>query len=147
MPGPVVRGTVRTPNLAWEIDCEELAAEVGIPAVRLVNDLVAKAEGIPLLEPANFAVLQEGDPAVEGNRALIAAGTGLGMALLPRAGDGWRPVASEGGHMDFAPRNEEEWELRQFLSARLRGRVSVERVVSGPGLVSLYEHLLAAARA
>jgi glucokinase len=148
VPGPVVHDVVRTPNLAWEIDCREVAAHTGIPAVRLVNDLVATAEGIPLLEPDHFAVLQEGDPSVgksgHANRALIAAGTGLGMSLLPRTGDGWRPVASEGGHMDFAPRNDNEWSLRQFLSARLNGRVSVERVVSGPGLVNIYEHLRAA---
>lgn len=151
VPGPVAHDVVRTPNLAWEIDCREVAARTGIPAVRLVNDLVATAEGIPLLTPEDFEVLQEGNPALGdsggANRALIAAGTGLGMSLLPRAGDGWRPVASEGGHMDFAPRNPDEWSLRQFLSARLGGRVSVERVVSGPGLVNIYEHLLASGNA
>lgn len=140
-PGPVVHGVVKTPNLAWDVDGREVSREAGIRAVRLVNDLVATAEGIPLLAPEDLAVLQEGDPAAAGNRALIAAGTGLGMSLLPATADGWAAVASEGGHVDFAPRNQEEWELLGFLRGRLGGRVSVERVVSGPGLVHIHEHL------
>jgi glucokinase len=146
VPGPVVGNRTRTPNLAWELDGEELSRAAGIPAVRLINDLVATAEGLSLLGPEDLAVLHPGDPetpeaaAGDGNRALIAAGTGLGMALLPWIGGRHVPVASEGGHMDFAPRNAEEAALASALAARY-GRVSVERVVSGPGLYSLYEHL------
>jgi glucokinase len=142
VPGPVADNFARTPNLAWEIDGDGLAAAAGIPVVRLVNDLVATAEGIPLLGSDDLAVLLPGAPAADGNRALLAAGTGLGMALLPRIGDGWVPVASEGGHMDFAPRDDFEIALLRRLRDRF-GRVSVERVLSGPGLVQLYEHLAA----
>jgi glucokinase len=146
VPGPVVGNRTQTPNLAWELDGAEISQVSGIPAVRLINDLVATAEGIPLLGTEDLAVLHPGDPAAavgrggEGNRVLIAAGTGLGMSLLPWIGGRHVPVASEGGHMDFAPRNALEVALASTLGARY-GRVSVERVVSGPGLQSLYEHL------
>jgi glucokinase len=142
VPGPVVANRTQTPNLAWELDGADLVRATGIPAVRLINDLVATAEGVPLLGPDDLAVLHPGalEGSGDGNRALIAAGTGLGMALLPWIGGRHQPVASEGGHMDFAPRNAEEVALAATLGARY-GRVSVERVVSGPGLQSLYEHL------
>jgi glucokinase len=152
VPGPVAGNHARTPNLAWEIDGAALGRELGVAALALVNDLVATAAGIALLDPADLAVLQPGDPRAdrggEGNRALIAAGTGLGMALLPAlpasAGAGHLAVASEGGHMDFAPRTEEELALQRTLRRRF-GHVSVERVVSGPGLHNIYLHLLEAA--
>jgi glucokinase len=86
-------------------------------------------------------VLHPGDPDDTGNRALIAAGTGLGMALVPRVGGVHAPVASEGGHMDFAPRDDDETALFQTLRRRFGGHVSVERVVSGGGLLNVYEHL------
>jgi glucokinase len=148
VPGPVLDNRTRTPNLAWELDGEELARTAGIAAVQLINDLVATAEGIPLLQAEDLALLHPGAPgepggkrgAGEGNRALIAAGTGLGMALLPWIGGRHVPVASEGGHMDFAPRDDAEAALAAALRARF-GRVSVERVVSGPGLYAIYEHL------
>jgi glucokinase len=140
IPGPVVDNRASTPNLAWVVDGALVAAETGVPWVALINDLVATAEGIPALEENEVAVLQEGSPDPEGNRALIAAGTGLGMALLPRIGDRWAPVASEGGHADFAPRAEEEIGLLRHLRERF-GRVSVERVVSGPGLFNVYSYL------
>jgi glucokinase len=99
-----------------------------------------------VLRPDQVATLQEGEPDPDGNAVLIAAGTGLGMALLPRIpapGGGLRlhPVATEGGHQDFAPRNAAEFALRESLAKRY-GRVSVERVVSGPGLVAIYQHLV-----
>jgi len=145
VPGPVLANRTRTPNLAWELDGEEIARTSGIAAVQLVNDLVATAEAIPLLGPADLAVLYPGAPGApgappEGNRALIAAGTGLGMALLPWIDGRHVPVASEGGHMDFAPRDEAEAALATALRARF-GRVSVERVVSGPGLHAIYQYL------
>ena len=144
VPGPVIDNTTRTPNLAWEIDGFRLARDTGLPAVLLINDLVATAEGIPLLQEDEIVTVHAGDPEPDGNRVLIAAGTGLGMGLLPWRGglDGsWWPVASEGGHMDFAPRNEDEIGLLLYLRERLGGRVSVERVVSGPGLFAIYEYL------
>ncbi len=139
--GPVLDNRTETTNLAWDVDGPRVAAETGLPSVLLVNDLVATAEGLLLLQEDELATLHPGDPDPDGNRVLIAAGTGLGMSLLPRVGDVWLPVASEGGHADFAPRDEEEAELLFFLRRRLGGRVSVERVVSGPGLYNLYEYL------
>jgi len=141
--GPVVDDRVSTPNLAWVVDGAALAREAGLPRVALINDLVATAEGIPALADDETAVLQPGvpkPPGHEGNRALIAAGTGLGMALIPRLDDRWVPVPSEGGHMDFAPRTEEEIGLLRHLRERF-GRVSVERVLSGPGLFNVYQYL------
>jgi glucokinase len=141
VPGPVLENRASTPNLAWQIDGDQVAREAGLPRVLLINDLVATAEGIPLLQEEETAVLQRGEAAGrEENRALIAAGTGLGMALLPRLGGSWIPVPSEGGHADFAPRNEEEIGLLRHLRERF-GRVSIERVLSGPGLFNVYSYL------
>lgn len=140
--GPVVdNATHNTPNLAWEIGGDRAAAAAGLPGIHLINDLAATAEGIELLSEEQIATLQPGEPDPEGNRAVIAAGTGLGMALMPRIGGRWVPLATEGGHQDWAPRTDEEITLLRALRARYGGRVSVERVVSGPGLVAIYEHL------
>ncbi len=159
--GPVAGNRASTPNLAWEIDGEAVAAAVGLPAVRLINDLYATAAGIPLLAEAELVTLQPvappagpgaaaggggaGEPghaAIErGNQALIAAGTGLGMALMPLAGEERLIVPSEGGHADYAPRNDEEAALMLGLRRRFGEHVSVERVVSGHGLQAIYEHL------
>jgi len=144
--GPVIDNRVTTPNLSWQIDGAQVAAEAGLPTVLLINDLVATAEGIPLLPESDTAVLHAGVPEPaghEGNQALLAAGTGLGMALLPRlpgANATWMPVPSEGGHADFAPRNEDEIGLLRYLRERY-GRVSIERVLSGPGLFNIYTYL------
>lgn len=143
VPGPVLENRASTPNLAWEIDGALVARESGLPTILLINDLVATAEGIPLLGEDETVVLQPGAPEVPGhpgNRALLAAGTGLGMSLLPWVHDRWIPVPSEGGHADFAPRNEEEIGLLRYLRERF-GRVSVERVLSGPGLFNVYSYL------
>ena len=143
VPGPVQENRAVTPNLAWEIDGDRAARELGISGLLLINDLVATAEGIPLLGDEETALLHAGAPEASGaagNRALLAAGTGLGMALLPRVGDRWVPVPSEGGHADFAPRNEEEIGLLRHLRERF-GRVSIERVLSGPGLAGIYGYL------
>jgi len=143
VPGPVLENRTSTPNLAWELDGGALSPLVGGHAVVLINDLVATAEGVPLLRQDELATLHPGGPgaAGAGNLALIAAGTGLGMALLPRVAGAWVPVPSEGGHMDFAPRNEDEAGLLFYLREALQGRVSVERVVSGPGLFNIYQYL------
>jgi glucokinase len=144
--GPVIDNRTSTPNLAWEIDGRAVAAATGLPAVRLINDLVATAEGLPLLQAGELLTLQAGEPAAPGesgagNQVLIAAGTGLGMALLPVAGSARITVPSEGGHADYAPRDEDEAALLRYLHRRFGEHVSVERVVSGPGLVVIYEHL------
>jgi glucokinase len=138
--GPVVENRVSTPNLAWVVDGDQLSRDAKVPVVRLINDLVATAEGLPLLADDEVAVLQPGAPVAGGNRALVAAGTGLGTAFIPRVGDRWVPVPSEGGHVDFAPRTEDEIGLLRHLREHF-GRVSVERVLSGPGLFNIYQYL------
>ena len=138
--GPVREGRVETPNLKWVVDAASLARQIGIARVDLLNDLEATAWGTLALKDEDFEVLQAGEAQRGGNRAVIAAGTGLGEALLVPEEKGYRPLASEGGHADFAPRDELEVELLRFLTG-IHGHVSYERVVSGPGLVSLYRFL------
>lgn len=139
MAGPVHDGRVRTPNLPWEVDARALQSVLGISQVELINDLEALACGIPLLAPTDFVVLNPGKEAA-GNRAVVAAGTGLGVAGLVWDGQRHRPLATEGGHADFAPRNGLEYELMLHLSKRF-GRVSNERVLSGAGLTNVYDFL------
>ena len=138
--GAVVDGRVKTPNLPWEVDAREIAVELGLKQVELVNDLLANAHGIALLEPSDFVVINAGSAHASGNRALISAGTGLGEAGLLAEENGYRPFPSEGGHSDFGPRNELELELSRYLMGRF-GHVSYERVLSGPGLYNIYHFL------
>ncbi|HOM99381.1 MAG TPA: glucokinase [Acidobacteriota bacterium] len=140
--GPVVRQTVRTTNLPWQISAEELAATTGIRKVRLLNDLEATAEGLATLPAESVAALQDAPEEAGSTRALIAAGTGLGEAILICEQGIYRPVPSEGGHADFAPRNEAEIKLLEFLWQKWP-HASYERALSGPGLVNLYHFLLA----
>lgn len=137
--GPVVDGRVDATNLPWRADAAALAAALGIAEVRLMNDLESTAWGLPLLTPAEVEVLQPGVPAT-GNRALIAAGTGLGEVVLVWTGAAWRPSASEGGHADFGPRDTVEDELLLWLRAKY-GRASYERILSGPGLADFYRFM------
>lgn len=137
--GPVLHGEVSTPNLAWVVNALQLAKEIGIETVWLINDLQAHASGIDDLGPEDFAALNKIDRAV-GNAALIAAGTGLGEAGLYWDGVRRWPFPCEGGHADFAPRNDLEIALLQYLLKKF-GRVSYERVLSGPGLKNIYEFL------
>jgi glucokinase len=136
--GPVKHGRSEATNLPWVVDAQVLANELGLTTVGLMNDLEANALGIAVLQPADLATLNPGEPNAEGNAALISAGTGLGEAGLLWDGQQYRPIASEGGHSDFAPSNELEIELLRYLSAQF-GRVSWERVLSGPGLYNLYK--------
>jgi glucokinase len=142
--GPVHEGRVRTPNLPWEVDAQALASVVGIQHVTLINDLEALAYGLDVLSPSDFVLLNQGVEAV-GNRAVLAAGTGLGVAGLVWDGASHRPLATEGGHSDFAPRNALECELMLYLSQRF-GRVSNERILSGAGLTNVYDFLRDTAR-
>jgi glucokinase len=135
--GPVVDGKVKTPNLPWRIDTAELRRALKLESVTLLNDLEAAAYGIFTLENDEFFPLNEGAIRQSGNKALIAAGTGLGQAILHDDGRQFHPLASEGGHADFAPRNDLEIELLRYLIGRL-GHVSYERVLSGPGLFNVY---------
>ena len=138
--GPVREGRVRTPNLPWSVDAGKLARALGILEVLLINDLEANAYGIDLLGAEDFAVLNQGGSEPAGTIAVVSAGTGLGEALAYWDGTSHRPLPSEGGHADFAPRNELETELLLYLRAE-HGRVSTERVVSGPGLCNIYRFL------
>ncbi|HZI32172.1 MAG TPA: glucokinase, partial [Candidatus Binatia bacterium] len=138
--GPVNCGRVITPNLPWETHDSTLAQELGIERVRLINDLEANAYGVAALTSAEMVTIQAGDLNAVGNAAVISAGTGLGEAGLFWDGKELMPFACEGGHADFAPRNELESELLQYLRARF-GRVSYERVLSGKGQHLLYEFL------
>ncbi len=133
--GPVVDNRSDTTNLPWNVDGARLGDALGAP-VRLLNDLEATAWGLDQLEGADLATLQPGRPAY-GNRALIAAGTGLGESILPFLGDRWHASPSEGGHTDFGPRDAVEDALLVWLRARY-GRVSYERILSGPGLADLF---------
>ena len=138
--GPILQGRVRTPNLPWSVDAVELARLLKMPAVELINDLEANAFGIDLLGADDMVVLNRGVPDPAGTIAVVSAGTGLGEALAYWDGSAHRPLRSEGGHADFAPRTELETELLLFLRAE-HGRVSTERVVSGPGLRNIYRFL------
>jgi glucokinase len=138
--GPVRRGRCVTSNLPWEVDARLLARQLDLESTLLINDLEANAYGIAALAPEDFVVLNAGEPNAAGNAALISAGTGLGEAGLHWERGRHMPFASEGGHTDFAPRNELEVELLFYL-LRQHKRVSYERVLSGPGLYNIYQFL------
>ena len=138
--GPVRQGRCEATNLPWVIDSRELARLLTLPRVGLINDWEAGAYGIDALEEKDFEVLNPGAPDARGNRAVIAAGTGLGEVGLFWDGREYRPFASEGGHADFAPRNHLEMGLLDYLLKR-HPRVSVERVVCGQGLFTIYQFL------
>lgn len=139
IPGPVIDDSVVTTNLPWKVDGKSLRARLGTERVRLMNDLETTALGALHLPASSFRVLQEGKPR-NGHIAVIAAGTGLGQAYLFWDGVKHTPAATEGGHADFAPREQLEDELLEFLRRKF-GRVSWERVVSGPGLWNVFEFL------
>jgi glucokinase len=141
VPGPVRDGRLRLTNLPWTLDSRELSLNLGINHVFLINDLEANGYGVAELSADQIYTLSEGDASQIGNRALIAAGTGLGEALLIWNGHSHTPYPSEGGHADYAPRNEDEIDLLRFLKQKYNGRISQERVVSGQGLSNIYEFL------
>lgn len=137
--GPVIEGQSKTTNLSWELNERTLGDALHVPRVRLLNDLEATAYGMLHLDPTDLRVLQPGLPR-KGNIAVIAAGTGLGEALLHWDEGCHHPIATEGGHTDFAPRSDLEVELLRYLQ-REYGHVSYERLLSGPGLFNIYRFL------
>ncbi len=139
--GPVISGRSRVSNLDWDVDADRLAQRLGLNTVTLSNDLEVNAYGIASLAPEDFVVLNEGEADASGNEALISAGTGLGEAGLRWEGRCHRPFPSEGGHVDFAPRDKTEADLLFFLMKEFP-HVSYERVLSGPGLYNIYRFLL-----
>ena len=141
VPGPVRNGRLKLTNLPWELDAHDIAKSLGIEHIFLINDLEANGYGIPELAPESIFSLAEGHPGAYGHRGLIAAGTGLGEALLIWDGRTYRPIPSEGGHCDFAARSDREIGLLQYLRKMLNGRVSWERVVSGLGIQNVYAYL------
>jgi glucokinase len=139
--GPVQGGFSKATNLPWEIDARALGQGLGLSAVRLLNDLEAVAWGVAALGADELATVHAGDPDAAGNACVVAAGTGLGQAGMFWDGQCHHPFATEGGHTDFAPADEREFALHQFLR-RTHGHVSWERVVSGTGIGNLHAFLL-----
>src|SRR6201981_4876 len=138
--GPVRGGRSKISNLPWTIDSRQVAAQLRIDSAGLINDLEAYAYGIDALESKDLLTLSEGSEEAEGNRAVISARTGLGVAGLYWDGFRHHPFACEGGHADFAPRNDLEMELLSYLQKKY-GRVSCERILSGPGIKNIYDFL------
>jgi len=138
VPGPVVDGVCRTTNLPWIVARTDLAAALGLGDVALVNDFHAAALGVTTLDAGAFVPIGGGPPRAGGPVGLLGAGTGLGEACLHHVGGRYEVLPSEGGHKDFAPHDDEEIALLRWL-ARRHAHVSWERVLSGPGLVTLYE--------
>jgi glucokinase len=136
VPGPVIDQRVQPTNVDWAVDARELQARLQLKRVHLLNDLEAMAYDVPVLRDDELRVLQKGTRNPQGNGALLAAGTGLGQALLVHVDGNWRPSPSEGGHVDFAARTPREIELLQEL-IRLYGRAHTEHIICGPGLVNV----------
>ncbi len=146
--GPIVDVSTgqcaRLTNLPWDVDTAVLAHGLGITRVRLINDFQAVGYGIEALESGDLAVLQEGSEIAQAPRAVIGAGTGLGVGILVWQHDHYEAIPTEGGHADFAPTNGPQLDLLRSLMDRF-GRVSYERLLSGPGLVNIYSFLCAGA--
>jgi glucokinase len=140
VPGPVFNGRVRTTNLPWIVSEDRIQKRFGWPRVRLVNDVTLTATAIPLLRTREVHALNRARVRKDRNMALVAPGTGLGMAMLVFRNGEYIPVPSEGGHGNFAPASEAEIRLWRYLNKQW-GHVSIERVVSGPGLVHIYTWL------
>ena len=143
--GPIIAGKAYITNLSWEIDPERLGRSFGIASIGLLNDLQATAIAVPHLAPEDRCTLSTGVPEPNGLIAVMAAGTGLGMAFLVPTSRGYRAFPSEGGHMSFAPRGEVEAELHAFVRKRI-GHVSFERICSGTGLPNIYDYLRSSGR-
>lgn len=139
--GPTDGRSVRFTNLDWRIETTALTERFGFARCQLVNDFAAVGWGLNTLENSALHPLQAGQPQADGARVALGAGTGLGVSLCARRGDHYQPLASEGGHIGFAPCNPEQDRLLVFLRARY-GRASNERILSGPGLVDLFRFCL-----
>lgn len=143
--GPIVNNVGYPPNLPWTVDGSKLARALSIPRATLLNDLEATGYGIGVLESSAFEILQQGVPAPRATKAVIAAGTGLGEAILFWDGARYIPKASEGGHADFAPRNEREIALWRYIKQQNQ-YVSSETILSGRGFRAIHEFLDPCAR-
>jgi len=139
--GPTDGRRVQFTNLSWRIETDALVQRFGFSRCRLINDFAAVGWGLNTLGPDTLKTLQAGQPVVGGARVALGAGTGLGVSLCAWRDDHYQPLPSEGGHVGFAPCNREQDRLLAFLRP-LYGRVSVERILSGPGLVDLFRFCL-----
>jgi len=139
--GPIVDGDCVATNLPWVLHRNEIGDCIGTRNVRLLNDLEATAWGILNLPEADFVALNPGAAPRPGNSAVLAAGTGLGEAIIAWDGEKHQVLASEGGHCDFAPGSAQEIALLQFLWEKYPDHVSYERLLSGEGLIQLYQFL------
>jgi glucokinase len=137
---PVIGGRAKTTNLPWLLEEDTISRNLRVKQVKLLNDLEAAAYGVLCLGDDDFVILNRGATERDGNRALIAAGTGLGESIMAWDGKNFHPVASEGGHGDYAPRTSREIALLEYLMGRFQ-HVSYERVLSGPGLLNIYSFL------
>jgi glucokinase len=138
--GVAKNGQAIATNLPWSVNADQLSEKLGTEHVWLINDLEANAYGLAALETNDFCTINPGVEGETGNAGLISAGTGLGEAGLFWDGEEYRPFSSEGGHCDFAVKNEQEFQLFQYLQGRY-GSVSWERVISGTGLFNIYSFL------
>jgi glucokinase len=139
--GPVHANRCKTMNLSWIVDAAELSDDSGIPYVAVINDLEANGYGISCLDAQDLDVINDGDPNAAGHGAVVSPGTGLGEAGLFWDGQRYIPIPTEGGHTDYGPRTPLEYELGQYLTPKY-DHLSYERIVSGPGLVNIYQFLL-----
>ncbi|CEJ44387.1 glucokinase [Umezakia ovalisporum] len=140
--GPVVNNTAKLTNLTWFIDTERLKQELSINSMCLINDFAAVGYGIFGLSKQDLLTLQPGKLQPEAPIGIIGAGTGLGQGFLIKQGNYYQVFPSEGGHADFAPRSELEFQILKYLLDKHNiQRVSVERVVSGQGIVAIYQFL------
>ncbi|WP_310489705.1 glucokinase [Chamaesiphon sp. VAR_69_metabat_338] len=140
--GAIVDRSSYLPNLDWHIHTDELERELQIPKLKLINDFTAIGYGIPRLHPIDLHALQSGTSIPQAPIAIIGAGTGLGQGVLIHDGRDYRVVATEGGHADFAARSRQEFELFEYIcKSKQLDRVSAERVLSGAGIVSIYQYL------
>ncbi len=137
--GPVTGRTIKITNLQWAINVGSIEKELSVRKLEVINDLVANAYGISMLKKKDFEILNRGKRTA-GNAALLSAGTGLGVGILSWDGVRYVPSPSEGGHVEFGPRNQLEIELLAYLQERF-DHVSYERILSGQGLFHIYQFL------
>lgn len=140
--GPVTGARVQVTNLPWTLDAADLARRLGLASVRLLNDFAAIVHGLDAIDEQGLATLQAGEPIAGAPRVVLGAGTGLGIAYaFASRGDGYRPLPGEGGHAAFAPADDLQIGLWRYLHERV-GRVTLEHVISGTGLLRIYDFLL-----
>ena len=138
--GPVEHNVATLTNLGWQVNAAEIGKKFALKSLRLINDFHAAGHGVMALDESSLYSLQAAEPETNGTVVVIGAGTGLGVAILEREGQGYRVLPSEAGNADFAPTDELQDKLMIYLR-RTYGRVSCERVISGPGLMRVFSFL------